>query len=739
MNRNHSSQGYGTLPVFLATICTILGAILFLRFGYAVAHTGFWGTIGIIAVGHIVTIATALAVAEIATNQKVEGGGAYYIVSRSFGLNVGASIGLALFIAQAISIAFYVVALGEAFDPLMVWLNSSYSIPIIEKRLINLAVMGLLTLLILTKGADLGVKALYVVSFVLFVSIVIFFAGTTDYVPTEGRIFDKVADPDPFFYVFTIIFPAFTGIAAGLGLSGDLREPRKSIPLGTISATLVGMVIYVFIAWKLTFSASPEDLANDQFIMGKISAWGPAIPIGLACAAISSALGSILIAPRTLQALGKDNVFPSTVINKYFARGKGAMNEPFNAAIITCLIAFVFVAIGGINVIAEIISMFFMVTYGAICLISFLEYFAADPSYRPTFKSHWLLSLVGAILCFWLMFKMNLVYAVLSLILMTIFYLYISYYNDSSSGLARIFKGVIFQTSRSIQVFLQKADEEEDDEDWRPAVICINDDSFRRTTGFDMTSWISYRYGFGTYIHLIVGYLSKTTNEEKAAAMAQLKKIAKASRSNVYLDTLVSPSFTSAIAQTIQLPGISGQDNNMILFEFAKDEPDFLNQILDNYQLIRALDFDVAILRSTEKGFGYKSEIHIWVTPRDSENANLMILLGFIIQGHPDWKRSEIKIMTIAPKVQMKERREEIVQLISTGRLPISTKNIDILEQHDDSDPKAIINEKSTVADLTILGFRSESVKRNGADAFLGYNNVGNILFVNTGKQKVIK
>ena len=75
--------------------------------------------IAIIVIGHIVTIPTAMAVAEIATNQKVEGGGAYYIISRSFGLNIGAAIGIALFLAQAISVAFYVVAFAEAFDPII--------------------------------------------------------------------------------------------------------------------------------------------------------------------------------------------------------------------------------------------------------------------------------------------------------------------------------------------------------------------------------------------------------------------------------------------------------------------------------------------------------------------------------------------------------------------------------------------------------------------------------------------
>ena len=107
-------HGFGTAPVFLASICTILGAILFLRFGYAVAHVGLWGSLMIIMLGHFVTIPTVLAVSEIATNRRVAGGGAYYIVSRSFGASIGGTIGIALYISQAISVAFYLFILWRS-------------------------------------------------------------------------------------------------------------------------------------------------------------------------------------------------------------------------------------------------------------------------------------------------------------------------------------------------------------------------------------------------------------------------------------------------------------------------------------------------------------------------------------------------------------------------------------------------------------------------------------------------
>ena len=278
-------HGFGTAPVFLAAISTILGAILFLRFGYAVANVGLLGSILIIVIGHAITIPTALAIAEIATNLKVEGGGEYYIISRSFGSMVGGTIGISLYFSQAISVAFYMIAFGEAFSPLFTWMKDAVGF---EPQTWMVSIPGTLILLyiIFRKGANIGVTALWVVVSILAVSLVMFFAGGTDNESNSINLFEKIANGDDFFIVFAIIFPAFTGMTAGVGLSGDLKNPRKSIPLGTLSATLVGMIVYLFVVFKLSMSLSPEDLAADQFAMSKIALWDPIIPIGLAAASL---------------------------------------------------------------------------------------------------------------------------------------------------------------------------------------------------------------------------------------------------------------------------------------------------------------------------------------------------------------------------------------------------------------------------------------------------------------------
>jgi len=733
--------GFGTAPVFFTAISTILGAILFLRFGYAVGTVGAFGVFLILIVGHLVTIPTAFAISEIATNQRVEGGGEYFIISRSFGLNIGGTIGIALFLSQAISVAFYVIAFTEAFEPLFNWFYNKYDI-LLPRQVVSLPAMALLALLILRKGANMGVKMLYIVVAILFFSIFLFFIGKTPYAETAaaGITDSPLRNMDDFFLVFAIVFPAFTGMTAGVGLSGDLRKPGKSIPLGTVTATFTGLLVYVFVVLKLVGSASPEQLLNNQLIMADVALWGKLfIPIGLAASTISSAIGSVMVAPRTLQALGNDKTFPFRRFNLLMARGKGETNEPYNASVITVLIAFIFVALGDVDAVARIISMFFMVTYGSLCLISFLNHFGSSPSYRPTFRSHWILSLIGFVFSVFLMFKMDSLYAIFSILVMTALYIYISYYHSDRQGLESIFRSALFQINRNLQVYLQKNQAMKKKVSWHPSAICVTEVNSDRDNAFRLLTWISEKYGFGTYIQYIQDYYSKAAHEKAQEALQLLIERAESRKSNVYVDTIVSPSYTSAIAQIIQLPGVSGLDNNLILFEYEKKDPKNLQQIVENYALVRSGNYDVCILGGSNRGVNYHEGIHIWVRRVDFENLNLMVLLSYIILGHPDWKGAKIKIFNVRRPGQHDEATDHLLELVQTGRLPISLNNVEFIDIEDNMNLKTVINEKSVKAGLTMIGFRSEQIKHEGDKLFEGYKEMGDILFVNAFRDKVIE
>ncbi len=724
--------GFGTAPVFLASISTILGAVLFLRFGYAVGHAGLLGALTIVIIGHLVTVPTALAIAEIATNRRVEGGGEYFIISRSFGTTIGASIGLSLYLSQAISVAFYMIAFAEAFQPLAP-LFTAYTGVAFDPRFVSLPATLVLLALVLTRGANLGVGVLWVVSAILGVSLTMFFLGG----PVEGaaersvEVIDRVSAHDPFMVVFAIVFPAFTGMTAGVGLSGDLANPRRSIPLGILSATALGLIIYLFVVAKLAWSAPPDVLATDQLVMSRIALWGPIIPIGLACATISSAIGSVLVAPRTLQALAADRVTPLARVNHFLARGSGGNREPRNATLVTSAIAIGTVLAGDVDFVARIISMFFMVTYGALCAIGFLEHLAARPSYRPSFRSKWYVSLVGAVMCLFLMFQMDPLYAAAALLVMAGIYRIVAGSHRQEADLAALFQAVMGQATRYSTIRLQRATSRASRAEWRPSIVMVSSRTFLRSSPQQFLAWLAHRYGFGTYLHHVVGVLNDETYKEARRAQIRLIQAMRTRNATLFVDTMISPSERTALAQSLQMPGVGGGDNNTVLLDFStEDDPAGAARAAEGAGLAAAARMNTFVLRHGSRFFGTRRTIHIWLTWHDARNANLMILLAYILLGHEDWHQAEVRIFAAYPRAEVDERRAALSEMITTGRLPISPKNLRVIGTDGHEDFERIVEVRSSGADLVIFGFTRERLHDRGAELFERYESIADVLFV---------
>ena len=771
-------HGFSTAPVFLASISTILGAILFLRFGYAVGNVGLLKTLAIIALGHLVTIPTVLAVSEIATNRRVAGGGAYYIVSRSFGTSIGGTIGFALYISQAISIAFYMVAFAEAFEPLYTTILQQYFFDLsYEPRFLSIPFTLVLIVIMLTRGANMGVSMLWGICAILAISLIAFFMGgvvseVTSTAPegvnggeveiTAPEVEDKTPDVreqepeeirpsrvsitaskpggDPFGKVFAICFPAFTGMIAGLGLSGDLRNPQRSIPLGTIGATLVGMVVYVLVAIKLWQSATPEALADtNRIIMADISVWGPAIYIGLGAASFSSALGSIMVAPRTLQALARDDVLPIPGLNRLMRTGVGKSQEPVPATFVSGAIAVVFVAIGGLNFIAQILTMFFLVTYGALCVVSFLEYFAGNPSYRPTFHSRWYVSLLGTVMCGLMMFQISVFYAFLSIFLILAIYIGLRRGHREQRGMSGIFQGAMFQLTRWLQTTLQKNRANFSESGWRPSIVGITQFGERRLGHFDLLRWICHRHGFGHFIQFFPGDYSFPEELSARIHVQALIQQTEASRAGVFVDSLICPTFQQALSQVLQMPGISGFPNNSILLEFDENHPEEIPEVQQGASLAVESLFNVLILRSTKYRFGYRSSIHVWVTDDNIANIPMMLLLAYILVGHPEWKRAKIRLFACSTSWDTELDADQLSTVIKEGRLPISMQNVTSVSYDSEEALEQEVAHRSAQADLVITGLTAEDINSEDLDYVLQrYQGVNDVLFVHSIEQIAI-
>jgi hypothetical protein len=394
---------------------------------------------------------------------------------------------------------------------------------------------------------------------------------------------------------------------------------------------------------------------------------------------------------------------------------------------------------GSVDFVAQIISMFFMITYGSLCLVSFLEHFAGNPSYRPTFRSKWYLSLVGAIACFIVMFQMAPLYAFLALIAISVIYLSLKRGRHEEDDLSAMIKGVLFQLTRRLQVLIQKKQSSVVATGWRPSFIAVSSSSLTRLAPFDLLRWISHYYGFGTFIHYIQGPLQSDTQTESKTKLEQLIRQSAASNAGIYVDTIISPSFKTAIAQIVQIPGISGLENNSILFEFHEDDENEIINIIDGCQFASIVEFNIAVLRSSERHFGYKRRIDIWLTPGDYRNANFMILLGYIIMGHPEWADCEIQLFAAFEEGELNKQLKRLNGLIDEGRIPISHSNVQKIPwKKQVHSYEALVHEHSEDADLVIMGFSLSKITEQKGTFFTKFKKVNEILFVRAGQKIAI-
>ncbi|NIM15497.1 MAG: hypothetical protein GTO45_26250 [Candidatus Aminicenantes bacterium] len=329
-------------------------------------------------------------------------------------------------------------------------------------------------------------------------------------------------------------------------------------------------------------------------------------------------------------------------------------------------------------------------------------------------------------------------YALLALLAIMGIYLSLKRRSERDD-LSAMIKGVLFQLTRKLQVLIQKRQAEVALSNWRPSFIAISSASISRLAPFDLLRWISHYHGFGSFIHFVKGPLDETHQSEAKVKLEQLINQVTESRAGIYVDTIISPSFKTAVAQIVQLPGIAGMENNSILFEFHEDHPEAISDIIEGCHFASVVDFNMTVLRSSDRHFGYKKRIDIWLTPGDYANANLMILLAYIIIGHPEWKRCKIGLFAAFETSEMDAHVAQLNRLIDEGRIPISKKNVrKIPWDKDKSSYEAQVSLHSEAADLVIMGFSLKKLKKDKGNFFKKFGNVKDILFVKAGQKIVI-
>lgn len=398
---------FGTLSgVFVPTLLTILGVILFLRLGWVVGQVGLLGAWIVIGLAFFITGITALSMSSIITNMKIGPGGAYSIIARSLGMEVGGSIGVPLYLSLALSMVMYIFGFREGLRMLF---------PQYSPLLIDLVIFAVLFLIVFI-STSFAFKLQYVVLAVVIGAIVSFMiAGVSfdvSYQMTQPRT------EGSFWIVFAVFFPAATGILAGANMSGELKDPRHAIPVGTLSAILVSLVIYLVLAFWLEGSATPDELVTNFTIMIDRAYYGPLVLGGLLAATFSSALNSMVGASRILQAMSAHNILPG---NEWLSK-RSRSGEPKNAILVTAVIVMLGLMVRDLNTIAPLITMFFLLTYAMINVIILIEQQLELVSFRPIIKIPKVVPFIGAGGCFFAMFIINPIFSVVAVIVVAGFY-----------------------------------------------------------------------------------------------------------------------------------------------------------------------------------------------------------------------------------------------------------------------------------------------------------------------------
>jgi amino acid transporter len=678
--------------VFTPSILTILGVIMYLRFGWVTGQVGLGGALIIVGVSHLISLTTGLSVASIATNRTVGAGGAYFMISRALGGPAGAAIGIPLFFAQALSVTFYIVGFTEAVMHLLpgASLRAVGLEPGWTRIAISTTVNVLLTALSF-KSADLAIKAQYVVMVVIVASLVSFFAGTTPEFPTEVEWFNP--EGAGFATVFAVFFPAVTGIMAGVSMSGDLKDSRSAIPRGTLAAIITGFIVYATFPVWLALNATNEQLVSDLDVVWHIAAFPSLIFLGVWGATLSSALGSILTAPRTLQALATDGLVP-----RLLGRGSGSSNEPRLGLIATFFLAQGGILLGSLDVIAPVLTMFFLATYGMINLASGLQKWAASPSFRPSFRVPALVSLLGAVACFYVMSIIDMAAMVAALILCAAIFVFQERRAlDTTFGDAR--HGIWSAIVRSALHRLRRADWHP--LNWRPNLVILGGPPERRPYLLRLGSAIVQDRGIVTYFHLLRGPVAEQAEARRALVATYEKELAVQFPHVFYRVDVVQDIYPGTI-QVAQSYGLGNFEANSVMLGWP-NKPERAEGYVQMLRDLVALDRSLLLVRHhPERERGEQPEIQIWWGGLQA-NGGLMLLLCYLLVAHHDWRTARVKVCTV---VETEEDRlaaqDNLKAVVSQARVDAQPRVI--LRQG--RTIREVMAEEARTADLAIVGFR---------------------------------
>ncbi len=710
--------------VYTPSLLTILGVIMYLRLGWVTGVAGLWGVIAIILLAHVISVTTGLSISSIATDKRIKAGGLYYMLSRSLGLPMGGSIGITLFVGTALSISLYLVGFTESFlsiPTVLQWLGiESYNLYHI--RIIGSLVLALLVIIALI-STNFAIKTQFVILGAILLSLISVLVGVfLNYqpVPSDSATAVKPFQDFSFATVFAIFFPAVTGFTAGVAMSGDLKDPKRDIPKGTMLAIGTGLLVYLVLALSFYFFVDRALLVSDYNFLINI-AWIPTLVIaGIWGATLSSALGGILGAPRILQAIALDRIVP-----RILGRGYGPNREPRNALVFTFLLAEVGVLIGDLNIIAGVVTMFYLTAYGFINIAFALEKWASV-DFRPSFKITLWIGIVGFLAVFVMMIQLDILSMLIALVVLFVIYHFIRR-KQLSLDMGDVWMSVRASLVRKLLTAMDK--KQLNERNWRANILLFSGGTTNRPHLIEFGKCLVGRHGLISNFDLVKTNKSKVLFPKNEQSITD-KHIE--DEEGIFSRRQECSDIFEGIQNIAATYGFSGVEPNTVLMGWGRktEDPVGFARML---RRLSELDMNIVLLDyHPEKGFGNYKKIDLWWRG-GSNNGNLVLALIKFMRTSYEWRNAHVRLIIINDKNELKPTIErDAKQVLENMRMDVEIKVLN--NQHDKRPVNMIIKSQSANADLIFLGLADvregqemEFIER--ADSL--YKDLGTVAMVN--------
>ncbi len=689
--------------VFTPSILTILGIILFLRLGYVTGSAGMLRAILIIAIANLISILTSQSLAAIATNLKVKGGGDYYLISRTLGRQFGGAIGMVLYLAQSVSVAFYCIGFAEALTTMMP--DGSFMTP----RLIAFIAVGLLFLLAWL-GADWATRFQYGVMVLLIAALFSFFAGGLQHWETRIFVSNWTAPENapPFWIIFGIFFPAVTGFTQGVSMSGDLKNPGKSLPLGTFMAVGISIAVYFSVAVVFAGVLPNHIMMEDYQSIKRVARYGFLIDAGVIAATLSSAMASFMGGPRILQSLSADRVFPFL---SPLAKGEGVSGNPRRAILLTLAIAVATIGLGQLNLIARVVSMFFLISYGLLNYATFYEARTMSPSFRPRFK--WFnkyLSLLGCVICAGIILALDIKNGIIALAILFA----IHYYLKQTAGPSRWADSTSSHSFQVIRKHLWTLTQvPEHHRNWRPHILAFTNHADRRTALFTFAQWIEGQSGLITAVRIIEGSGATTRKRQKEVEEELNREIA-SNDFNIFPLVVRTEDTPSSLPTLLQSYGVGQLNANTVLANWYGQSAKGFGSLQalkygHNLRVAFRLGFNLVLLHHEKTRWesllaSSRESRRIDVWWRADATSRLMLLLAYLTTRHEAWEKARIRVLTAGTGERLEKTKGELVQRLEEVRIEAKAEIVP------DLNPETVVAASSD-SSLVFLPFRIRHFK----------------------------